>query len=83
MADPTVNKLRRRTTVNALLARCLLRAAVEGVSERTKEHRTSQPLSFQRAPSGLSLLMVPVGLIPGLSSPPFASLEIYVPSSVC
>ena len=52
------------------------------VRRRTKEHATSQPLSFQRAPSGLTFLMVPVRLILALKSPPIASLEIYVPWSV-
>ena len=56
-----------------------IRQVVRG---RTKEHATSQPLSFQRAPSGLRCLLVPVTLILALKRPPIASLEIYVPSSV-
>jgi hypothetical protein len=37
---------------------------------------------LQRAPSGLTLLMVPVMLIPSLKSPQIAALEKRVPSSV-
>ena len=42
MAEPSVK--RSKNTYDALLARRLLRAAVEGVCKRTKEHRTFQPL---------------------------------------